>query len=254
MSDTAFHLSSVDREFNSRVDALFSSLQTAETNLEPLIKDNKYEGDDSRDNLEEGAFKRPSLQDNTGRDNFKRPKGNPSSWRSRPVHGQNRFRPHHKTPDYVKNPEAWTCYSIKSTKVLSDFENKNEGLKLMEELKTRRLEGEASELKDEDSPVCNESTENKIVFKKPTMSSKNIQNDALNDEDNGETSSQTQDRSLDAIFGGTRKLVQKEYEVGKSKIKTKTKANKHDKEDGASKKTSKEVKLSYLQFEDDEVE
>ncbi|CAL4166383.1 unnamed protein product, partial [Meganyctiphanes norvegica] len=236
---SAFHLTSVDKEFNNRVDALFSSLQTAETNLEPLIKDNKHEDEGNRNNHEENTFKIP--------------KGNPRSWR-----GQNRFRSHYKTPDYVKNPESWTCYSIKNTKILSDQENRDEGFKLMEELKTRQQGSETSELQSEDSPACIETEENKILFKKPTDSTKNTQNYVKHNEGDDGQSSEIQARSIDAIFGGSKKLVQKEYEVGKSKsqnkLKTKKNVNVDTIDDDSSKKTYKQVKLSYLEEEDDEAE
>jgi len=246
----AFHLSSGDKEFNNRVDALFGSLQTAETNLESLIKDNKHEDCSDRDNPEEFPFKRPCDKVSSEEHAFKRPKGNPPAWRGRQKD---------KTPDYVKNPDSWTCYSIKTTKVLSDHENRHEGLKLMEELKTRRLDSETTELQSEDLPAASvESGKNKVLFSKPTVLTKSAQNDSINNEDIAGQSSEIQDRSLDAIFGGSKKLVQKEYEVGKSKIKMKSKTKKNvnidDIDDESSNKPAKQVNLSYLQFEDEEIE
>lgn len=180
---------------------------------------------------------------------FSRPQGRPPQWRGGRG-GRGGFRggsgPRNPTPDYIKNPQKWTRYSMRDTKVLTDAENKKEGLRLITNLTQNRTEAEDME---------SDGDEHKIIFKKPTASEK--AEDAAMEEEEEEKDEETQ------LLMNSRKFHKPEYVVGKMKKKTKEKPAKITKdeegeeeeekaeEEGKTKK-KKEVKLSYLMFEEED--
>lgn len=255
---SSFRLHSEDSEFNNRVDALFSTLATAATEHEPRVgkRPHEEEGNDSGDSHKRvGEFKRPSgnplrLQDSesysgdsdtqrpcdggSSRDGeFRRPCNRPPSWRGR---GRGRG-PLNSTPDYVKNPQKWTRYSMKETKVLSDRENKAEGLRLFDKLRTRRMEDEG----EMDDDYQHKETE-KIVFKKPVKI----------EEEEGLKEKEESGMSADALFGGTKKVKLPEYVVGQTKQRNKQKKRSDNAEGSEKVSTSSEIKLGHLMFEEEE--
>lgn len=127
---------------------------------------------------------------------------------------------------------------MKETKVLSDRENTQVGLRLLDDLRTRRTQDEGHEdqdLSSNDSP--------KIVFKKPTKSTGN-------DQETEDDSSL--DCPLDAVFGGVKKYKMTEYVVGKSKQSKLKKANLIGKVDVEAEATDKQIKLGHLSYEEED--
>ncbi|XP_027228380.2 U5 small nuclear ribonucleoprotein TSSC4 [Penaeus vannamei] len=254
---SSFRLHSEDSEFNNRVDALFSSLATAATEHEPRVAKRPHEEDDNdsgdsnrRDgetrrpfgkNLHqrdkessssEGEFQRPCDGGSSRDGEFRRPYSRPPTWRGR---GRG---PLNSTPDYVKNPQKWTRYSMKDTKVLSDRENKAEGLRLFDKLRTRRMEGEAGE----DEGDYQQKEIEKIVFKKPVKVEDEV----------GINEKEESDMSADALFGGPKKVKMPEYVVGQTKQKNKHKKRADNAEDSKKVSSSAEIKLGHLMFEEED--
>ncbi|XP_047473986.1 protein TSSC4-like [Penaeus chinensis] len=253
----SFRLHSEDSEFNNRVDALFSSLATAATEHEPRVSKRPREEDDNDSgdsHRKDGEFKRPLGKNLNQRGNessssegdiqspcdggsskdgeFRRPNSRPPNWRGR---GRG---PLNSTPDYVKNPQKWTRYSMRGTKVLSDRENKAEGLRLFDKLRTRRMEGEAGEEEDD---YQQKETE-KIVFKKPVKV----------EDEGGMNEKEESDMSADALFGGPKKVKLPEYVVGQTKQRNKLKKRADNAEDSQKVSSSSEVKLGHLMFEEED--
>lgn len=235
---SSFRLQSGDSEFNSRVDALFSSLQSVSVDLQ-ASQGTKRPHEDNEANAAVG--------DDGGE--FCKPQGMPPPWRGGRGRGRGRGRgPRNSTPDYIKNPSKWTRYSMKDTKVLSDRENEIEGLRLFQELRTRRLQKEqgSGDGDGNDEPVT---SCDKIVFKKPVKPS----TDPMDVEMAKEEESHQVESSADALFGGQQKFRLPQYEVGKSKSKPKPKKQSNEKIDKDEKEASnKEVKLGHLMFEEEE--
>lgn len=240
---SSFKLHSEDSEFNNRVDTLFSSLQTAAVDLEPQTKrsweedEDNEEEEDSEDSFGRIGQKPPHK--------FRRPEGLPPQWRGRGGHrGNSRtFGPRNSTPDYVKNPQNWTRYNMKDVKVLSDRENKQIGLQLLDDLRSQRIEKESGdyEASEEEEVGCP-----KITFKKPVKPE--VKNKSSDDnEDESESNI-----SADALFGGTKKFRMEEYEVGQSKPKSKPKVVKSLEEGERKNKKGEAVKLKYLMYEEEE--
>lgn len=228
---SSFRLQSGDANFNSRVDALFASLQTAAVDLQPQMK-RPHEDEEEPD---EGHICRAN-EDDSDRHEFRRPRGFPPSRR-----GRRSFGPRNNTPDYVKNPQKWTRYSMKDTKVLSDRENTKVGLKLLDELRTRRMEADGQE-DQEPSGVDNP----KILFKKPAK---------VTDDDDKETEEEDSlDNCADALFGGVKKFKKTEYVVGKSKQHKVKKADIVRKVESEAEAADKQIKLGHLSYEEEEEE
>lgn len=228
---SSFRLQSGDSGFNSRVDALFSSLQTVAVDLEaqPRVTTEEDEGNEDRD-----------------RDVFRKPLGTAVGWRGRGGGPRGRA-PRNTTPDYVKNPQKWTRYNMKDTQLLSDRENKQVGLELFDELRTRRIQED--ENKEGECGVSDEggSEAPKIVFKKPT---KSADADIIDDQDDGDQP----ENLANAYFGGAKKLRMQEYVVGKPSRKRSLKKNDSSSLGEAVKESSnKQIKLGHLMFEDEEV-
>ncbi|XP_037777298.1 protein TSSC4-like [Penaeus monodon] len=248
---SSFRLHSEDSEFNNRVDALFSSLATAATEHEPRMAKRPHEEDDNDSGdsrRRDGEFRRPFGKNLHQRDNessssegdggssrdgeFRRPNSRPPNWRGR---GRG---PLNSTPDYVKNPQKWTRYSMRETKVLSDRENKAEGLRLFDKLRTRRMEGEA----EEDEGGYQQKEIEKIVFKKPVKA----------EDEGGINEKEESDMSADALFGGPRKVKLPEYVVGQTKQRNKHKKRADNAEDSKKVSSSTEIKLGHLMFEEED--
>ncbi|KAG7171624.1 protein TSSC4-like [Homarus americanus] len=233
---SSFKLKSGDSSFNSRVDALFSSLQTVAVDLEPQLKRSFDEiSDDKEDD---------SAGNDGDRGEFRRPQGTGLTWRGR-GRGRGLHGPRNDTPDYVKNPQKWTKYSMKDTKVLINRENQQVGLKLFDELRTRRAQ--------EDDDVVEEGASDdgcsKIVFKKPTKSSDD------DDDDKDDEDDAVEENPAAEIFGGAKKIRLREYEVGKpnrkkNMKKTTTTCAGGDKTEKEA--SGKEVKLGHLMYEEED--
>lgn len=242
---SSFRLQSGDSEFNSRVDALFSSLQTVAVDL----KASQSQGT-KRPHEDDEATPAAAGDDDGGE--FCKPQGMPPPWRGGRGRGRARGRgsvgPRNSTPDYIKNPSNWTRYSMKDTKVLSDRENKTEGLRLFHDLQARRLQEEqGNDGGGDDEPVT---SGDKIVFKKPAKPSTDLDVEMEKEEESDEV-----ENSADALFGGPKKFRLPQYEVGKSKSKSKPKKQSDEKSDNDEKEVShKEVKLGHLMFEEEEEE
>nr|XP_053637400.1 protein TSSC4-like [Cherax quadricarinatus] len=187
---SSFRLQSGDSGFNSRVDALFSSLQTAAVDLEPQLRSLS----ESRDDVTSGEG---------DKDVFGKPLTSVVSWRGR---GRGASAARNSTPDYVKNPQKWTRYNMKDTKLLSDMENKQVGLRLFDELRKRRIheDGEEESKCDVTDEGCSDQSP-KILFKKPL---KPTDADVGDDDEPRDIA--------DDFFGGAKKLRLQEYVVGKS--------------------------------------
>lgn len=233
---SSFKLQSGDTEFNTRVDALFSSLQTAAKDLEPQLK---------RKHEEDGEQEEEGTDDDREKQPFRRPQGRPPLWRGR---GGGRGRgiggPRNSTPDYIKNPRKWTRYNMRDTRVLSDSENRREGLRLLADLEARTDKDKATEDQDMD---FEEDSCPKIIFKKPSVSSSIEPKYSKSADDKEEE--EVMER-LNTEFGGSKKFVMPEYVVGKKKPKTKGKLTSEDKD--TNEREKKEVKLSYLMFEEED--
>ncbi|KAK7080600.1 hypothetical protein SK128_023832 [Halocaridina rubra] len=225
---SSFKLHSEDSAFNNRVDALFSSLQNVAVDLE-LPSKRDFEdtgGDDSEASWGRiGGQTGPKFRKSEGEDSictvggsseqhFKVPVGCPPRTLGGRGHVPRKFGPRNSTPDYVKNPQNWTRYSMKDTKVLSDGENKQVGLQLFGELRARRLEEEGKR-DDTESDVADEGLSDKILFQKPLKQT--------GDEDEKE-SDHAEATANEAFFGGTKKFRKQEYKVGKTKNKNKLKS------------------------------
>ncbi|KAK4310645.1 hypothetical protein Pmani_017812 [Petrolisthes manimaculis] len=246
---SSFRLQSGDTEFNSRVDALFSSLQTVAVDLHTTQAQGTkrpHDDDDGDDNGDEA---------NDGE--FCKPQGMPPPWRGvrgrgRGIRGRGSLGPRNTTPDYIKNPSNWTRYNMKDTKVLSDRENKIEGLKLYNDLQSRRVEeeeggggGGGSGSGEDVSGEEPEASCDKIVFKKPLKPATDMDTEMEEEPEQDES-------SADALFGGPRKFKLPQYVVGKSKSKSKAKQENDEKEKDDKAISSKEVKLGHLMFEEEE--
>ncbi|MPC29165.1 Protein TSSC4 [Portunus trituberculatus] len=230
---SSFKLQSGDTEFNTRVDALFSSLQTAAKDLEPQLKRKHEEAEQEEEEIEDDREKQP----------FRRPQGRPPLWRGRGGRGRGRG-PRNSTPDYIKNPQKWTQYNMRDTRVLSDSENKREGLKLLADLEARTDKDNAAADQDMD---FEEDPCPKIIFKKPSVSSFIEPKYSKSAEDKAEEEVM---EKLDTEFGASKKFVMPEYVVGKKKPKSKGKLTDEDKV--IEEREKKEVKLSYLMFEEED--
>ncbi|XP_076066002.1 U5 small nuclear ribonucleoprotein TSSC4-like [Oratosquilla oratoria] len=216
MAMSSFRLSSDDSSFNNRVNALFDSLDAAAAS-NPLTSTSDEPGDpavenESREN-EDLIFARPKI----------------------PVRRDNRRG--RGAPDYIKHPEKWTRYSMKETKCLSDRENKELGLKMYEELRSQHA-GNEQEHVDLDK---------RVIFKNPRRKVEELE--GCEEEENPK---KYQDTALNSVFGGTKKLVMREHEVGKVKSKGKGKKVKKDAESQDEEKRTDKVQLDYLNFEDEE--
>ncbi|KAK3858009.1 hypothetical protein Pcinc_033800 [Petrolisthes cinctipes] len=241
---SSFRLQSGDTEFNSRVDALFSSLQTVAVDLHTTqaAQGTKRPHDDDDDDND---------GDEANDGEFCKHQGMPPPWRGvrgrgTGSRGRGSLGPRNTTPDYIKNPSNWTRYTMKDTKVLSDRENKIEGLKLYSDLQSRRLQEEEGGGGGSGEGVSGEEPEascDKIVFKKPLKPPTDMDTEMEEEPDQDES-------SADALFGGPRKFRLPQYEVGKSKSKSKAKQENDEKDEKAI--SSKEVKLRHLMFEEEE--
>lgn len=231
---SSFRLHSSDLDFNTRVDALFSSLQTAAKDLEPQLK---------RKHEEEAEQEEEGMEDGRERQSFRRPQGRPPQWRGRGgSRGRGGFGPRNSTPDYIKNPQKWTRYSMRDTSVLSDSENRREGQKLLADLEARPDRDKTGENQDMDF----EDTHPKIVFKKPSASS------AAETECSNSVELDEEAEMFDTEFGGSKKFVMQEYVVGKKKPRSKNKLASQSKVASEKETVKKEVKLSYLMFEEED--
>ncbi|XP_063870111.1 U5 small nuclear ribonucleoprotein TSSC4-like isoform X2 [Scylla paramamosain] len=236
---SSFKLKSGDTEFNTRVDALFSSLQTAAKDLEPQLK-RKHEEEAEQEEEEE-----EETEDSREKQPFRRPQGRPPLWRGRGGgRGRGRGGPRNSTPDYIKNPQKWTRYNMHDTHVLSDSENKREGLRLLADLEARTDKDKA--VADQDMDTEEDSCP-KIIFKKPSVSSSIEPKYSKPAEDKKEEEVM---EMLNTELGSSKKFVMPEYVVGKKKPKSKGKLASEDKV--ANEREKKEVKLSYLMFEEED--
>lgn len=238
---SSFRLHSTDSDFNTRVDALFSSLQTAAHDLEPQLK-RKHEDDDEQE--EEGT------EYGRERQSFRRPQGRPPQWRGRGGgRGRGSFGPRNSTPDYIKNPHNWTRYNMRDTRVLSDSENRRVGERLLADLEARPDRDKTADQNmdcDED-----DSTHHKIIFKKPSASSAADTKGSKSMEQDEEQ--ETEEEMPNTEFVGSKKFVMQEYVVGKTKPKSKDRLASQSKVAGVKETTGKkEVKLSYLMFEEED--
>ena len=218
MTDKGFKLSSGDKDFNNRVDDLFKSLDDVSTTLpsDGLVFDSSESNiKRSRDDNNITGQSIPSFSRNE--EPFKRPTFNN-------IPRKKKFKGHH-LPGYKSNPESWVKYDMRDTKVLDDLQNKEVALKLFSSMRNQKIEDNCSGTDD---------LEEKIVFKKPPPKKTSAADSSGSD---------MTPLPFDSI--ANRKFVENEYVVGTKKArKTKPKKNKE--------KDTKELKLSYLTFEDDE--
>ncbi|KAF2365497.1 tumor suppressing sub-chromosomal transferable candidate 4 [Trinorchestia longiramus] len=224
----SFKLSSSDCDFNSRVNDLFSCLNSVETTLpeDGLVFESSTSGLFQRD--KHGTLSSGS-QSFDG--NFKRPNQSniPQRKKLKNVGGST------NTPDYELHPESWTCYSMRDTKLLNDEQNKKACLQLLSDLKQNKAALENEDKFDE----CKD----KIVFKKPSQKSGNLS-------DASDTRDEIQEVRSSAVasdVGGTKKFVMEEHVVGVSKKKKRSDKSRKSRTDSVQDK----VTLSYLKFDDD---
>lgn len=230
---SSFKLHSADSAFNDRVDALFNSLQTVAVDL-----DSHVQSPGKRPFEDDAANEVDDVETHSGTigHKFRKPAGLPPKWRGRGCSAKRSCGPRNETPDYVKNPQNWTRYSMKDTRVSSDRENKQIGLELFEELRARKVDSRQEEVAQEDEGVGQ-----KIIFRKPVKPAEAFQ---------GTMPSKAPEPSLDENFGGTKKFRMPEYQVGQSKPKCVVKVA-AETEESESRKTKDAVRLDYLTFEDD---
>lgn len=235
----AFRVSSSDGDFNSRVNDIFSSLNEVEKSLpqDGLVFESSTSGLFKRDDEglptsristrnkrniqddEDAGFRTPNASNIPRRKKFKGRHGNRNA------------------PDYEKNPENWTCYSMKETELLNDKQNKIAALSLLSELRQRKEDNQTEE--------SSSSASDKVFFRKPShMKNKCYVDGEIKNID------KSQGHSMAADFGGPEKFMMDEYVVGAKRNKKKKKSKKIEKKEGGG--STDKVALNYLQFEDDD--
>lgn len=251
---SGFRLSSGDRDFNNRVDGLFSCLDEVATDLpagglvfdatpgKRQLLDAVADDDRAATYTSTGFRSSQALDVKSGK--FITPNDVTSSGSFiTPTHRNiphKKFKSGHSpknTPGYVAAPDKWTKYSMKDTEIMNDAQNKRAALQLLADLKQKK---ENNEPKDE---LCEDS--GKIIFKKPRKNKQLIiEEDAM--DESGSSNYISED------FGGPRKVMMAEYVVGTKKLKSKKPKPKST--STVPKTNPNEVKLSYLSFEDDDCE
>ncbi|XP_064087878.1 U5 small nuclear ribonucleoprotein TSSC4-like [Macrobrachium nipponense] len=231
---SSFKLHSADSAFNDRVDALFNSLQTVAVDLDSQSPEKRPFEDDGANDVDA-----VEIHSGTIGHKFRKPAGLPPKWRGRGCAAKRLCGPRNETPDYVKNPQNWTRYSMKDTKVSSDRENKEIGLELYEELRARKMDSPKEGEAREDEEGCP-----KIIFKKPVKPAEAVQ-------ETRPSEAPEHSLGLDENFGGTKKFRMPEYQVGQSKPKCELLKVTAEKDESEKRKTKDAVRLDYLTFEDD---
>jgi len=240
MAAEGFRLSSSDAGFSRRVDGLFSCLDGIASSVgkdglvfEPSqsfasVKSRlSYDFDASSMSKSSGETGMKSLKDG----DFLRP-----SQANIPQKSLKRNRNGDPRPNYVKDPNKWTCYSMKDTEELDDSQNKSAALQLLADLKSR---DNASVSAVQDEPM---EEDTKIVFRKPSR--KVVEETSVKESTSDEVWASS------ANFGGSKKFMMPEYVVGAKEVcRKKLKANAT-----VSRRKADKVQLSHLNFDDDEGE
>lgn len=245
---TSFNLQSGDSTvsgFSDRQKALFDQLSQAEKDY------NKDQSTpiDARD-FECQKFRRPPPPGKRRKNEARQFRGKESIFKQ--VSLPSPFA-NHGVPDYHKNPQKWTKYSLHDVNEadMSDKKNTQAALAFLKGLRARRskdkLDFEQSNMQVDDQHNCagssNRSTSSaasQVVFRKPTK-----QNDRKNKE---QTRVEIVEADNNPIFVGS-KIIFPEYVVGQKPI---NKSKKEKQNPVIKVDRSKQIKLDHLQEYEDE--
>lgn len=210
-------------EFLNRQKSVFEKLDAVAKDSEKVVKlqtSLKREAQNERNKPSKRPRLKHDMRQFRGKESiFKRPEAPPPA----------RFL--RNLPDYRRNPEKWTKYTLSdvSQDDMSDQSNTAAAMSFLRELKAKK----ESELMDVDQEA------KMITFKKPsTFKPNRVLDNDLGNEDKFETPS----------FRSS-KLIMPEYVVGEKKTPKRTTTKPSDQK---TIRTVKEIKLDHLEEEDDE--
>ena len=175
-------MSSSDEDFEKRRKSVFAFDEVTIKAGKSAVEDDKGEKDDL---ISEKYVKKSSTADEfKGRESLFRVPDN--EWRKPDKFAAFRNRPHHqrgggqrrpeRVPDFKKNPDKYTKYSLKDVDVLNNKSNSAAAFDFLRQMDDRKRKAE-TEMDEE------EISDRKIVFKKPKKDEETATSSTSKDED-----------------------------------------------------------------------